>query len=129
MAGRVLMGLRFGAPGFYVSKPGIEVSTASDDDLMLSTNAGNLQIAYSGVISSPSNFNTIAIPDQGFRPIIFYSCMKGIGGVQYVSNSSVIIEVTTANIATNLWPAVAPGSSTPALDGTLYYAVTNIPME
>jgi len=131
MSSRILMGLRGGVPGFFVSKPGIDVTTAGDGDLLMATHISNMQIVYSGVITFPPRFNTIAIPDQGFKPIIFYSCMKGIGtsGIQYLSNTSVILEAEISDGALNSWPTGFSGQVMPVSDPDLYFAVTNLPME
>lgn len=129
MANRVLFGQRGGSPGFFVSKPGVDVVTAADDDLLLSTLQTNLQIVQSGVIPSAvwgSAGNTITIPDQGFHPIIFYSCMWGIGTITYISNTSVKILIPAGGLADDGWP---PIGTAPSMDDALYYAVTNLPID
>lgn len=126
MANRVLVGRRNATSvGIYVSKPGQDVLTAPPDQLLLSSEAGSLQIVASGVIASPSTTTTITIPDLGFRPIIFFSCNRGIGNITYNSNTSVSVAILSNQSEMDIWWGQV---GKPTLNGELRYAVTNIPM-
>lgn len=72
MTNRVCLGQKGSDTGIWVSKPGVNVLTAGEDDMLLSTSFRALQIIASGVISSPANLTNYdrTIPNLGFQPIV-----------------------------------------------------------
>lgn len=72
MTRRIVVGNRGGASGVWVSKPGHDALTTSEDNMLLSTATPCMQIVASGVINSPSDFTDydVAIPNLGFTPIV-----------------------------------------------------------
>jgi len=69
---RIIFGNRNGQPGIWVSKPGVNVLTATDDGLLFSSDRQAVQIVASGVITGAGN-NTnhdIAIPNLGFKSLV-----------------------------------------------------------
>ena len=123
MVGRIIQGNRGGTSGVFVSNPGVDVLTASDDNLMLATHLQSLQVVASGVIPNPgtSSTNDRGIPDLGFQPFIIWSCEAYVCWMEYLSNS--LVRFRTFN-ARGLESSMA---APPALNGDIRYLVLNIP--
>lgn len=70
MANRVLMN----AQGLRISKPGANVLTAGDDDLMFDSTSKMAQVTHSGIASnvSASNNPSISWPALGFVPFVWF---------------------------------------------------------
>lgn len=101
MARRVLMGQKSGSQGLWVSKPGVDVVTASDDAMLLAINSTTLQVIASGVNGDPGAGNsfTITCPEVGAQPFIqlsseYYNDFR----ITYVSNTQISVAVFMDNI-------------------------------
>lgn len=78
MANRTIIGTRGTDVGIFISKPGIDVLTAAEQDLLLSTSQPSLQFVQMGSITFSSAGNIdVAIPDQGFAPVCLWSVNYG----------------------------------------------------
>lgn len=123
MVSRVILGNRGGVGGAFVSLPGVDVFSASDDQLMLATHLLSLQVVASGVIGNPGAPASadVSFTDMGFQPFVIWSCDGYDVRMQYLSNSSV--RFNTSGM-TALDSAM---SSPPALNLDIRYLVTNIP--
>lgn len=118
MTDRVLLGNRDGSQGLWVSKPGADVKTADQQDMLLSLDRKALQIVQNGAFSDPGEASTnITIPDLGFSPLVLLWCAKY--RVEYTFPSATTLRITTSNRTG--WPYSS-------LDGTVRYAVTNLPL-
>jgi hypothetical protein len=118
MTNRVLLG-KFGTKyGLWVSKPGVNLLKASEDEMLLSTERQSFQIVKSGVISFPGagdDAPAITIPNLGFNPLVLLSCPSHFVGYRMASLTSLVIRgfsVRNSRIST-----------TP-----ITYAVTNQPL-
>jgi hypothetical protein len=123
MANRVLLGQRGGAFGLWVSRPGVDVVTAGEDDMLFSSgDTENFMIIDSGVIGDPGAgaTSTVSIPSMGFSPFVIFSCEKYPVSLEYLSSTSIRFR-TFAAIS-------VPGDSGVVRSGTIRYAVTNLPV-
>lgn len=112
MTNRVLLGKKGSDYGLWVSKPGQNVLTASDDNMLLSTDFQAFQIVASGVINNPSN-NTdynLTIPNLGFTPIVL------LGGSHVCAYSFPNATTLRIRVFSNLFSAGG---------NTISWAVTN----
>lgn len=118
MTNRVLLGAKGGTHGLYVSKPGVDVVTAGDNDLMVSTNRKAMQVVQNGVIGDPGISATIdiAIPSLGFTPLVLIWCIKY--SVDYWFPSSTTLRLHTLG---------GGGIAGKDPSGQIRYVVTNIP--
>lgn len=116
MTNRVVLGNRGAGAGFWVSKPGINVLTGGEDDMLLSTSFGALQIVASGVISAPANFTDYdrTIPNLGFPPVVL------IGGSHAAGYTFPNATTLRIHVLSNAYGA--GGNS-------VTWAVTNQPMQ
>lgn len=116
MTDRIILGQRGGISGVWVSKPGVNVHTAGDDDMLMATNIPAFQIVASGVIYSPaSNTNyDFAIPNLGLNAIVLLS---GAWVAAYTFPNA-----TTLRVHVLTQPYGAGGSA-------LTWAVTNQPIQ
>lgn len=73
MANRVILGRKNASSiGVYISKPGVDAFTASQFDLMLSTDHPTWQVVQNGRVSLPMGGSvTISHPNIGHIPTIF----------------------------------------------------------
>lgn len=79
MTNRIILGNRGGSYGLFISRPGVDVSSAtSPDDLIFSSSVSTWQIVQTGQVylPAPSNqrdpvYETISYPDLGYNPTIF----------------------------------------------------------
>lgn len=96
MSGRIALGQKSGQYGLWVSRPGVEVLTASDDDMLLSTSRTGLMIIASGVIYSPGNNTThdFTIPALGYTPLVIVTGAY-VGGWSFPSSTTLRIHVFT----------------------------------
>lgn len=119
MTRRVILGKRGVAYGLWVSRPGIDVLTASEDDLLLSMDTENLQIVASGIAADPGNTGsrTITIPALGFKPYVIYGCNRYLIELRHNSNTSITFQSMGS----------MPKRDNDA-DGRIRWAVTNIPI-
>lgn len=116
MANRVAFGNRAGVHGIYVSKPGVNVLTASAENLMMSTSAKNLQIVQRGSFSASGNeFTNISWSPLGFRPIVLWASQRDVR-FTYLSDNSA--EIYSTNMFIN-WPL----AGAPSFDNTVYWLV------
>ncbi|MBD9544242.1 hypothetical protein IB276_32885 [Ensifer sp. ENS04] len=78
MANRVCLGQKAtGQFGLWVSKPGINVLTAADSQMLFSSDWKTLQIAQTGRVTIPSTPAnpfpfTFTVGDMGYRPLFQY---------------------------------------------------------
>lgn len=84
MANRVLLGLRSGTYGAFVSRPGQDVLTAADGQLMFDSRQRGLYVVARGTISIPAANSTgsVSFANVGAPPIVecyrsFYSGYLG----------------------------------------------------
>lgn len=132
MTNRVVLGKRGGVSGMWVSAPGVDVLTAADAQMLLSTSRANVQIVASGVFTgalAPS-FVDVAIPNLGFKPIILFAC-------PWYKVTWTFLSI--ASVRTVLWKmgyAVGPNGPGQAFqeatgsnpsNQVVRYAVTNVP--
>jgi hypothetical protein len=93
MANRVLLGQRGGEYGFWVSKPGQNVLTATDVNLLIAKDLYTFQIIYTARVfigTDPSFSVNVTIPNYGYKPTIITFC-KFPAAVLYNSNTSVTL--------------------------------------
>lgn len=128
MTNRAVLGVGpGGAPGLFVSKPGVNVlSPSSDDDLLFSMATNNLQIVQSGVLSDPgaSATITITVPNLGFNPFVIFSCDKYPVSLDFPS-------ITQIRFTTFLAYSFNNDTLSPTIvtrNGQIRYAVTNQPI-
>ncbi|WP_295808881.1 hypothetical protein [uncultured Nitratireductor sp.] len=114
MVDRVILGRRGGQNGLFISKPGVDVSSASDSQLLFRTTAGfeTLQIVKSGrVYLTTGEPVTISVPNLGYRPKVILQSDWNIGiltgfgtnshifhWVDYLSNTEIRLNVDKNNI-------------------------------
>lgn len=105
MANRVCLGKRsVGQIGLFISKPGVDVLTAADADLLFSSSINAMQMIVTGTIAVPNYsqggnpYATIGYPDLGYIPTVlilphitdFADPLAFAGGVEtWCSNMSV----------------------------------------
>ncbi len=79
MVGRILLGERGGVSGLFVSRPGVDVATASGRDLLIDPTRKQIQVIHEriltlGEIICIDNYHVVARrvdhPDFGFLPLI-----------------------------------------------------------
>ena len=72
MSRRIVLGQRGSEGGIWVSKPGYDAMTATEDQCLLSTTTQSLQIVASGVIYGPGNQTDydFTIPNLGYTPLV-----------------------------------------------------------
>lgn len=119
MPGRIVLGKRnAGEYGLFVSKPGVEVMSATEAQLLLSTNVQALQIVATGVISSPGIGSTVTVgfPAQPVTPFLWIVGGRNSGRVKTLTNSH--FTLTPADGGTN-WPGGTPTSN-------FYWSVLNV---
>ena len=79
MTNRVLMGQRApGEYGLWVSKPGVDVMSATVDQCLLSTNRRAFQIIQHGTVGNPGVNGSVdvAIPSLGYTPLVLLFCTR-----------------------------------------------------
>lgn len=124
MARRVVMGQRSpGNVGMWVSKPGFDAVTTAPENLMLSTDIGNVQAVASGIISSPGEFTTVNFTNLGFQPWVLLSSQRWQCNFSYLSNSSVSIARGSLNPIVGNWNV----GSVPNFADEIRYVILNIP--
>ncbi len=97
MTNRVLMGVKDGTHGLYVSKPGYDVTTCGAADLIFDSRLGN----YGSVLMSGTTTmdNVIYFPATlGYVPLVYAYC---INGYEY-SGSILLANVTNTGATTGL---------------------------
>jgi hypothetical protein len=127
MVRRVLLGLRGSGRGLWVSRPGVDVVTAADDDLLFSSSdSENLMIIESGTIADPGAGASIAIniTDMGFAPFVIVSCERYPVSIEYVSNSRIRFRTFSAPSFNN----DSTSGTNVQRSGQIRYAVTNLPV-
>lgn len=122
MTTRLCLGNRGSDVGLFISKPGIDVMTATAENLLFSTASRAFQFVQSGMLAVPSSKEvTITTPDLGYKPMImlfpkvtgFSANYFQISWVRYDSNTSITLHCETNGIST---------------DGTVTYVVLRIPV-
>lgn len=120
MANRVCLGQKSaGQFGLWISKPGVDVLSASLDQMLLATDLNSFQIITSGnvLLAASASSVTIDIPNFGFRPLLMWTGEWVTGGL-----SAGNVNRVTYNSNTNItFTAVM---ATP-FDYRIYYAVLN----
>jgi len=111
MVERILMGQRGSETGLWVSKPGSNVLTAAENDMMLSLNREVLQIVSGGVLSGMGTQATITFPNLGFQPFIWATNGRYQIGIEYLSNTQARLHRRTAH-AVNGYPLFTPPNNT-----------------
>jgi hypothetical protein len=118
MTNRLILGNRSGQYGLWISKPGIDVLTASDRDCLFSSDVRAFQVVQSGDLGDIGSGGSVGIAtvDQGFLPFVVISCMKYRIQVSYSSNAFFTI-ASFGERTTTFGAAI--------LDGSCKYAVVN----
>ncbi|WPZ13268.1 hypothetical protein T8J41_13995 [Nitratireductor rhodophyticola] len=114
MVDRVILGRRGAQNGLFISKPGFDVNTTSDDKLLFRTTAGfeTLQVVQSGrVYLTTGSPATISVPNLGYYPKVILQSDWNIGinvgfntsshifhWVEYLSLTSIRLNVDKNNI-------------------------------
>lgn len=75
MANRVLIGTKEGSHGLYVSKPGVDVITASPQDLAFDSRLGNYASVLVSGTTTPGQ--TIYFADAGYVPLAYAQILEG----------------------------------------------------
>lgn len=126
MTNRVVLGHRgSGVYGLFISKPGFNVLTATDNNLLFNSNYGTLQIVQAGQVTIGSNSGTsdVGTSNLGFSPVCL-TALKSTGRpgdsayvelkVSYPSATIVRIHrVRTNDVPTN---------------GVINYAIVSVPV-
>jgi alpha-glucosidase (family GH31 glycosyl hydrolase) len=116
MANRVCFGNRSGGAGFFVSKPGVDVLTASSSGMMLSTNDRSMQIVASGVLNRSSGTETISWSPLGYRPLLI---LVGQNFAQYVyldDNSASVRVQNRQGVFDNYWTVTGKPTLSPRIE-------------
>ncbi|EKF43970.1 hypothetical protein NA8A_04140 [Nitratireductor indicus C115] len=74
MVERVLLGVRGATHGLWISKPGFNAETASDAQLLFTTEPGfeSFQLVQTGRVQLLNNAPVnIIVPDLGYRPAVY----------------------------------------------------------
>lgn len=125
MTGRVLLGLRAGEYGIWVSKPGVNVITAGDDALLLSSSRRSAQVVASGIISASSGGSYgISWGNLGFVPVIL------VGSARFPSARCSVTSLTTATITAGIAENFSAWTAAPSFPSPPYavsYSVLNVP--
>lgn len=122
MAPRVLFGQRSGVLGAWVSKPGVDVTTAGADQLMMSTDLGNVHAIASGIVSSPPTSFSVSFPDLGYYPWVILGCERYEVTFVYTSTGSITVTRGAENPLIGAW-IVGP---VPSIPDEIRYAILNI---
>lgn len=128
MANRVCLGQRATNEwGLWVSKPGINVLTGTDDQMLFASDLSAFQIMASGALVAPTSGSSVGltIANFGFRPVVLWACLPDT--VIYTAAQSTIgqlVASVTYNSNTSITFNLG-GSSRPA-GQTIYYAVINV---
>ncbi|MBN8241860.1 hypothetical protein JF546_02405 [Nitratireductor aquimarinus] len=91
MVDRVILGKRGAQRGLFISKPGFDVSSASDDNLLFRTTAGfeTLQIVQTArVYLTTGSPVTITVPNLGYYPKVIIQSDWGANSIVSVGSSS-----------------------------------------
>ncbi|WP_156905461.1 hypothetical protein [Maritalea myrionectae] len=111
-----------GQYGLKVSKPGVDVFAAADDQLFLSTGFKSFQFAHAGVIADPGSVGaerTVSFPAIGIKPRIW---VASSGWSLEVKNGT--LTSTGFTVKTTFDQRTTFGSA-PNLNGDIYWAVMN----
>ncbi|MGJ8529808.1 hypothetical protein [Maritalea sp.] len=115
MVDRVILGLLpNGGHGIQVSRPGVDVNTAGEDQLMLSMGGQPFQIITSGVLAYSPVEQALVLPDVGFRPFVILVCTRYHVELRYDSDVLAYCKWFEAGLDNTY-------------DSNLYYHVTNVP--
>lgn len=113
MTDRIVLGqLPGGRYGLRVSKPGFNVLSTGDNNILFDSDEEYLQVVESGSRSSPG---TINIPNLGFNPFVLASCPRFRIAIEFPS----LTQVRFRSLGTRY-----PTDS----DGSVYYAIFNVPV-
>lgn len=101
MANRLIVGNRNGEMGFWISKPGVDVFSASNSDLLLSHELRPLQIAQNGIVSIAPGQGAVSfpIPSLGYKPMIVYKIDPTNDGLTHACYLSYNSSYTVATIS------------------------------
>lgn len=120
MANRVLLGKRDNTYGIWISKPGEDVLTATDEKLLFTMNRQPFMIIGRGTLTPFSGTNQhryVTIPNLGYKPIFLVKCVRYDISIHYESATSV--RLTSAKQAESYyWSS----------DGGVAYAYANASM-
>ena len=123
MANRVLLGLRSGIYGAWVSKPGVDVLSAGADQLMMSTDIGNVHAIASGVVSAPGSSFGVSWADLGYYPWVILGSERYRCTFTYTSTASITVTRGTTNPLVASWNVGTP----PTIADEIRYIILNIP--
>lgn len=129
MVGRVLLGQRSGSYGLWISRPGIDVLGAGEDQLLLSGTRASAQVVASGILYMSKN-QTAAIswsPNLGFAPaIIVGSARFPQARADSVTGSSAVINSGLTDVYTDFMTLLT--GSPPVPPSRVVYTVLNRPV-
>lgn len=103
MVRRVVLGARPSGIGIFVSRPGVDALTATGDNLLLSSDARQMQIVQSGAYNASFvmgiSTQTITWGPLGYRPLIL---LVGQHTARFVYNNDNSATVTIGNRQSDL---------------------------
>lgn len=94
MANRVVFGQRASGAGIFVSRSGVDALTASGDNLLLSSDARQMQFVAHGVVNRSSGSQTISWGPFGYRPRIIL-VGQNRAYIQYINDNSATLTVAS----------------------------------
>lgn len=127
MANRVCLGNRNGVSGLFVSRPGYDVLTTDDANLMFDSRNRGIWVHSRGSIVFPAGVKTRTIPIVGlsFQPIVEFcnSYISDYWGGQIVY--STYMEAWSINVTSSQLTMTTTLSFTSPV--TIYYTIYGIP--
>ncbi|MER8983982.1 hypothetical protein [Mesorhizobium sp. M0843] len=119
MANRIIIGERAGDYGIFISRPGVDVLTATGSQLLLDTTRRPLQLVQTGALILNGSFTTVAFPNLGFKPVILWSTDYNTGSLNgsFIPLRLYFPSATTFNVC---------GSDNGC---NVTYGITNLPVD
>lgn len=119
MVARILLGhLEGGDYGIKVSKPNVDVLSATNTELFLSSTFNNFQFAYSGAVANPGSvgaMRTVSFPSIGVKPRVWLA--SDAWRIQIAANA-----VTETSFTFEIFGGTTSVLG-PDLSGDVYWAV------
>lgn len=130
MSERIRVGVRTPSEfGFFISQPGKDVTSCTDEELMLSSKFKSFQITQKGIVILPAGQNYVDVPVvwPGYEPLVFVTSSDlGVSyelGYWFTSNTNLRIHFARYNSSI---PEVKSG---PLNDVTVEYSLFRIKAE
>ena len=121
MTNRVVLGARGSEMGIWVSKPGYNVLTASEADMLLSSNQTTAQIVQTGRINASGNAYPylVTFPNLEYTPIVM---AMGIGPPFYLTFPAI------NQVAFNVVAGTQQQTSVPQDQWEIRYQIFAVPL-